>query len=146
MKALVAPVVLSTLALIFVLHPTKAEDKKLDPDKFGALAFSPKTGRYGFAWNHNSQANAEKAAIAELKDIDDAKSLTWVKFGWAALVISADKAYGYAIAQGEGATEGEAIEKAITQLRKYSKEKIATIVLVCSGDVTPKVLNLAVAK
>jgi hypothetical protein len=146
MKALAILVVLSALALVFVPSPMHAEDKQIDPGKYAAIAFSPKTGKYGFSWNHNSQADAEKAALAELKDIEDAKNLSWVKFGWTVLVVSADNAYGYDTSYGEGATEGEVIEKAITQLRKHSKEKIKTIVVVCSGDVKPKVLNLAVVK
>jgi hypothetical protein len=145
MKALVAAFVLSALTLGFLPSPIKAEEKKIDPEKFGALAYSPKTGKYGFSWNQKTQEEAEKAAIAEVKE-DDAKSLTWVQFGWAVLAITTDNGYGYEAVHGEGASESEAVEKAITQLRKFSKEKIKTIVIVCSGDVKPKVLDLTLAK
>jgi len=141
MKTLVATFVLSALTLGFFPVPTaQADEIKVDPDKYGAIAFSPKTGKYGYAWNWGSREAAEKAALAEVK-ADDAKNLTWVKYGWAVLVIAEDGAYGYDCVYGDGATDTEAVEKATKQLRKYSQEKIVTTVIVCSGDVKPKVIS-----
>lgn len=141
MKTLVATFVLSALTLGFCPAPTaQADEIKIDPDKYAAIAFSPKTGKYGYAWNHNTREAAEKAALAEVK-ADDAKNLTWVKYGWAVLVIADDGAYGFDCTYGDGATDGATVEKAIKQLRKYSEAKIVTTVIVCSGDVKPKVIN-----
>src|SRR5262245_2529559 len=135
MKTLVATFVLSALTLGFFPAPTvQADEIKVDPDKYGAIAFSPKTKKYGYAYNFSTQEAAEKAALAAVK-ADDAKNLTWVKYGWAALVIAEDGAYGYDHTFGDGATDGEAVEKAIKQLRKHSDKKIVTTVIVCSGDV-----------
>lgn len=141
MKTFIATFVLSALASGFFPAPiAKADEIKVDPSKYGAIAFSPKTGKYGYAHNFSSQEAAEKAALAEVK-ADDAKNLTWVKYGWAVLVIAEDGAYGYDNTFGEGATDGEAVTKATKQLRKHSDAKIVTTIIVCSGDVKPKIIR-----
>jgi hypothetical protein len=141
MKTLVATFVLSALTLGLFPAPTaKADEFKINPDRYGAIAFSPKTKKYGYAWNYSTREGAEKAALSEVKE-DDAKNLTWVKFGWAVLVIAEDGAYGYDVVYGDGVTDGEAITKATKQLRKHSEAKIVTTVIVCSGDIKPKVIT-----
>lgn len=140
MKTYLPAITMLVLALMFRLAPVAADDVKIDPDRYGALSYSPKTGKYGYSWNHTSRAAAEKTALDECK-ADDAKVLTWVKFGWAALVIAEDNAYGYDEVHGDGVTDADAEKKAMEALRKHSDKKVTTVVIVCSGDVKPKVIK-----
>ena len=140
MKALRAAFAL--LALVLPLLPVfvGAADVKIDPDRYGALVYSPKTGKYGYSWNHATREAAEKAALAQCKE-PDAKVLTWVKFGWAVLVIAEDNCYGFDEVHGEGVTDADAEKKALKELRKQTNAKVTTVVIVCSGDVPPKVVK-----
>lgn len=131
---------ITLLVLILAVRPGPADDIRIDPDTFGAIAYSPKTGKYGYAWNQTTRRAAERVAVAECKE-DDAKLLTWVQFGWAVLVIAEDKAYGFDEVHGPGATDADAEEKAMKELRKRTDAKVKTIVIVCSGDVKPKVIE-----
>lgn len=140
MKTLVTSFVLAALALAFFPAPASAEDVQISSDTYAAIAFSPKTGKYGFAWNHSSRYSAERAALANCK-ADDAKVVTWVNFGWAVLVIGEDNAYGYDVTFGEGATSGDAYKSALKEFRKHSQSKVKTVLIVCSGDVQPKVIK-----
>jgi serine/threonine-protein kinase len=140
MKTLVSTFALLAFTLTLRPAPVAADDVKIDPDRYGAIAFSPKTGKYGYSWNQASRSAAQKKALDEC-EADDAKVLTWVKFGWAALVIAEDNAYGFEEVHGAGATDGEAERKAMKELRKHTDAKVKTIIIVCSGDVAPKVTN-----
>jgi len=140
MKALITTFMLAGLTLCFFPAPAPADDVKIDPDTYAAIAFSPKTGKYGYAWNYSTRAAAEKAALSECK-ADDAKVVTWVQFGWAVLVIAEDNAYGYDEVHGDGANSKDAYDSALKELRKNSDAKVKTIIIVCSGDVKPKVIT-----
>lgn len=140
MKTLLTSFVLAALSLCFCPTTSPADEVKIDPDRYGALSYSPKTGKYGYSWNHTTRAAAEKAALAECK-ADDAKIVTWVKFGWAALVIAEDNAYGFEEVHGDSVTDKDAYEGALKELRKHSQAKVKTIVIICSGDVKPKITN-----
>jgi hypothetical protein len=140
MRILIAAFLLSALALSFSPAPVVADDFKIDPDRYGALAFSPKTGKYGYSWNQPNQTTAEKTALAECK-ADDAKLLTWVKFGWAVLVIAEDNAYGFDEVHGDGVNSKTAYENALKKLREHSDAKVKTTITICSGDVQPKVIK-----
>lgn len=128
------------LALAFFPSFAAADEVKIDPDRYGALVYSPKTGKYGYSWNHTTRGAAEKAALDQCKE-PDAKVLTWVKFGWAVLVIAEDKGYGYDEVHGEGVTDADAERSAMKELRKKTQSKVKTIVIVCSGDVKPRVIE-----
>jgi hypothetical protein len=141
MKTLIAGFVLSALSLALVAAPVaKADDLKIDPDKYGAVAYSVKTGKYGYGYNYGTRAQAERAALSEVK-ADDAKVLTWVQYGWIVLVIADDGAYGYDEVHGDGVSDKDAVAKATKELRKHSQAKIVTTVIVCSGDVKPKIIT-----
>ena len=68
--------------------------------------------------------------------------LTWVKFGWAVLVIAEDNAYGYDEVHGAGVTSKVAYENALKNLRKKTTAEVKTVVIIiCSGDVKPEVVK-----
>lgn len=138
----VARVAWTLWALLLAFGPAlvTADELKIDPDRYGALVYSPKTGKYGYSWNHPTRSAAERAALAECKE-DDAKVLTWVKFGWAVLVIAEDKGYGYDEVHGAGVTDTDAERAAMKKLRENTQAKVKTVVIICSGDVKPRVIE-----
>ena len=50
-----------------------------------------------------------------------------------------NNACGYATSYGKGATDDDAYRSALKELRKHSSANVKRIVIVCSGDVAPKV-------
>jgi hypothetical protein len=139
MKSLIVAFALATLTLSSLPTPVAAQDNTNDSSRYGALAYSPKTGKYGYAWDQLTRTAAEELARAECK-ANDAKVLAWVRTGWAALVIAEDKSYGYDEVNGDGANSEAAYQKALKKLRNYSNAKVKTIIIV-SGNVRPKVIN-----
>src|SRR5262245_3721544 len=70
MKSFVATLVLSALALVFFPTPVAAEDVEVDSSRYGAIAYSLKTGKFGYAWNYGSRHSAETAALSECPESD----------------------------------------------------------------------------
>lgn len=141
MKTVVAAIVLSALTIVSFPAPVAADVVRINSNTYAAVAYSLKTGKYGYAWNHSSRSAADKAALANCPE-PDAKIVGWAKFGWAVLVIAEDNAYGCAATFNDGASSSDAYKKAVKELRKHSRAKVKTIVIVCSGDVEPKVIKV----
>lgn len=57
--------------------------------RYGAIAFSPSTGAYGFSHDWSSRAQAERDAVGHCAG-PDARAVIWVKNGWAALARNED--------------------------------------------------------
>jgi hypothetical protein len=142
MHSLRASILLLALAAagVFVPNASARDGVEIDSSTYAAIAFSPSTGKYGYAWNCGTLTQARRIALSYCKE-SDAEVVTWVQFGWAVLVIGEDGSYGYATAYGEGASSADAQSKATRELRKYSDKPIKTILIVCSGDVQPKIIN-----
>ena len=67
MKTLNTAIVLSALVLAgLVASPARAGTVEIDPDACAAVAYSPSTGKYGYAWNYWNRAAAERAGRARL--------------------------------------------------------------------------------
>jgi|GEM_PF-3001571 len=66
------------------------------PSFFGAIAYSPATGTYGFASGYRTRGDAQRAAMLDC-GAEDAKILVWARNRWLALALG-DKAgvYGWA--------------------------------------------------
>src|SRR5262249_48977445 len=105
---------------------------------YAAIAYSPATGNYGYAYNHGSRAAAETAAIRYCK-ADDARIVTWVNNGFCALALGDDQeAWGVGWSYGDGATNTYAKTRALQEARKRTTN--AKIILcVCSENVKPEV-------
>jgi hypothetical protein len=101
-------VVLSTVAALSSAAPAHAAPG----DTFAAIAFSPNTGHYGYAYGAQSQSRAELRALSEC-DRDDGQVLVVVKNGYAALVVGADGSYGYAWGSSQDIAEGIALRKCL---------------------------------
>jgi len=132
---------IAALTLAVALAPAFADERVVvNPDRYAAIAYSPATGAYGYGYDCGTRREAERRALAEC-DAPDAKLLTWVQFGWAALVVSDDGYYGHATTYGRGANSADARADAIAELRKRSKSPIKLVLIVCSGDVEPIVIE-----
>ena len=52
----------------------------IDPDSVAAIAYSPSTGEFGYAYNYEDRESAEKAALKNCSP-KDARIVCWVKSG-----------------------------------------------------------------
>ena len=75
---------------------------------YGAIAYSPKTGRYGDSYNYLYLGDAENDAIANC-DAPDATVVAWCWNEWAALAVADDGSYGYSSGPSEAAAEAAAL-------------------------------------
>jgi hypothetical protein len=140
MKSLRATLVLATLTLAGLFAPAAQAQVQIRSDTYAAVAYSPSTGKYGYGWNYSSKYAAERAALSECR-VADARIVGWAKFGWLVLVVADDNAYGVAPAWGEGATAAQACQGALRELRKRSNAKVTDVVILCSGNVRPRVIK-----
>ena len=136
MKTLAA----ALIALFVVAGDVSAQ--AVDSSRYAAVAFSKKTGKYGYGYDHPSRFSAERAALRNCPEAD-AKVLTWTRFGYIVLLIAADGSPGFGQVNGAGANSRDAYEEALANLRKNTKSPIKTYVRVCSGDVAPVVKTFA---
>jgi hypothetical protein len=56
-------------------------------DSYAAIAYSPRTGAYGYSYDYSSRSQAERAALNRCRG-NDARVVVWVKNGWAAVARS----------------------------------------------------------
>jgi hypothetical protein len=89
-----------------------------DGDRYAAIAYSATTRRYGYAWDYDSLAKAQRVAVAGCKAAD-ARPVTWAKNGWyCALAQGADGSYG----SGSGPTAASARMAALSECRKHNND------------------------
>ena len=96
---------------------------------YGAIAYSPSTGKFGKSRNHPTRAAAEKAAVADCAAAD-ARALTWAYNGHhCALAVDPGNpaVHGY----GSGRTAAQAQASALAECRKRSKNPDGCRVLSC---------------
>lgn len=118
--------------------PARAVD--IDFDKYAAVAYSPSTGKFGYAWNWHTRSKAEAVALSNCKAAD-AKVVGWVKAGWLVLVVADDNAYGIGTTFGLGASNTDAMSEALADCAKHTKSTTSPKikVVVCSGNFAPDV-------
>jgi len=97
-------------------------------DKFAAIAYSPKTGKWGYGCNYPTKAEAIARAKSECGS-KDART-NWCKNAWISLAIS-DNSRG-----GWGSAWGETREEAQAAARKecLARNPDARVVITVSGD------------
>jgi len=134
---------LSALAVLLLAVTSAAQAQNsytISDNTYAAVAFSSKTGEYGFAYDYNSRFGAEKAALARCKE-PDAKIIGWVKFGWLVVALGDDHSYGIAWEYGDGANSGVASRGAQEKLKEQGG-KLKTLLVICSGDIDPKTIEV----
>ena len=108
-------------------------------DTYAAIAYSPKTGKYGYAYGQSTRDIAEGIAKRHCK-VDDARVVTWVHNGWCALAVGEKGTYGVGWSYGNGATNRNAKENAIDECKKRSKTA-RLLLCVCSIDRQPEIFE-----
>ena len=84
---------LASLVIIAATRPSTAE--AAGASRFAAIAYSPNTGRFGYAYGFGSLREAENDALRRC-GAADARIVAWVQNGWVALALGNSSAYGFA--------------------------------------------------
>jgi hypothetical protein len=126
MKNLNRPVWLVLFALALAFLPALQAQ---DDDKFAAIAYSPKTGRWGYGCNYSTKAEAIARAKRECGS-KDART-NWCKNAWIALAISDDSKGGWGSAWGETREEAQAAARRECLARNPDARVIATVSATC---------------
>ena len=92
--------------LLWLAHPAQARAD----DTYAAIAYSEKTGHYGYGFNFDTREAAEQRALSECKG-DDAKIVVWARNAWAALAVSDNGHYGWAYGDSEESVKNTALQK-----------------------------------
>jgi hypothetical protein len=113
--------------------PAKA-DVASNFDTYAAIAYSPATGHFGYAYDCRNRAQAERIALSNCRH-PDAKIVGWVKGGWIALAKNADNEWATGYQYGPGAANLDARRRALEKGGAGYK----VVLCVCSEDVRPEV-------
>jgi serine/threonine-protein kinase len=98
-------------------------------DLYAAIAYSPKTGKWGYGCNYKTKAEAIARAKSEC-GAKDART-NWCKNAWIALAISDDSKGGWGSAWGETREEAQAAARKECLARNPDARVIATVSANC---------------
>jgi hypothetical protein len=101
-------VLFSWIVMAATSHPAVADDN------YGAIAYSPSTGNYGYSYDYSSRGEAERSALTRCKK-DDCVIKVWFKNSCGALAKAGNGALGYSWA---ASNREEAESEALSQCRK----------------------------
>jgi uncharacterized protein DUF4189 len=112
MKNLTRGILLIVLALALGLAPALQAEPG---DRFMAIAYSPKTGRWGYGSNYSTKSEAIARALRECGR-RNAKTF-WCKNAWGALAISdeAPGGYGWSWASTESEARSGALRECLAR-------------------------------
>ena len=80
-------------------------------DRYGAIAYSPSTGAYGWSYDHVSRAAAEGAALAQCNQrAGDCQVPLWFQNACGALAIGDGGGWGTGWGTSRGLAEGYALQ------------------------------------
>jgi serine/threonine-protein kinase len=86
-------------------------------DNYGAIAYSPSTGAYGWSYDHVSQASAVSAALAECSQrAGDCQVPLWFRNACGALAVGSGGGFG----TGWGTSRGIAERYALRVCRQHA--------------------------
>jgi hypothetical protein len=105
----------------------QAESIQINSNSYAAVAYSPATRRYYYAYNYGTRYEAEQAALRGLNKWDG-RVAGWVKGGFFALAVSYDGGWRTGWSYGDGASNSEA---AAYSLRDFRAQGRSARVLVC---------------
>jgi len=130
------------VAVVFTLlspAPSRADVIHVSGDTYAAIAYSEKTGKWGYGYNYSTRRGAEAEALRKCT-ADDAKIVTWVHNGFCALAVGEKVAWGIGYTYGDGASSRTAKLTAINECKKRSSTA-KLLLCICSYDVTPEVFD-----
>src|SRR5579885_291466 len=106
-------------------------------DTYAAIAYSPATGRIGYAYNAGSRLGAELAALRKCR-ADDARIVCWVNNGFCALAVSRDgSVWGTGWSYGDGSSNTSAKLRALAECRRRAGSARLVLCL-CSANYAPE--------
>jgi hypothetical protein len=123
-RALIASAPLLALALLCP-RPVAAGE-------YGAIAYSPATGNYGYSFQYDSQDAAERAALRKCAE-DDAVLAGWVRDGWCALAVEPGSGTAYGWAWADDADGAKA--RALAACRKRAAKCYVCVCVSSCGEV-----------
>ena len=107
----------------------------IDFSNYAAVAYSPSTGAYGYAWNCDSRGEAEAVALSNCSG-GDARIVGWVQGGWLVLAIGENNSYGVGYEYGNGADNAVAGERAMDECTSHG-DHVRMVIVLSSGDIDP---------
>jgi len=127
------------LAMAAVFAPAaSAQSLHVSSDSYAAIAYSPETGFFGYSYNDGSRWAAEKAALKRCQG-SDARIVCWVNRGFCVLALGDDKScWGAGWSYGDGASNTEAINRALTECRRRTTGARLILCLVSDGQYVEK--------
>lgn len=127
---------LATTSLLAAVTQAADDDHTIEirHNSYAAIAYSPATGKYAYAYDCRSRAVAEKAAL-EKCGADDATIACWINHGFCALALGNDKScWGAGWEYGNGANNQRAKEKALEDCRNRTTGVYAAVMLSSDGQ------------
>lgn len=118
------------LLIVFALAIGLAPALQAQGDRFAAIAYSPKTGRWGYGTNYPSKSAAIARALRECHS-SGAKTF-WCKNAWGALALSNGAPGGYGWFWAE--TPEEARRGAIRECLAYNPDAHVVVCVSAYGE------------
>ena len=105
----------------------------ISSDSYAAIAYSPTTGKYTYAYDLRSRSAAENAALEKCGE--DAHLACWVNRGFCALALGSDKScWGIGYSYGNGANTDKAKNDALEDCRNRTSGAHIAVVLSSDGQ------------
>lgn len=126
MRNLTRAVLVILFALVLGIGPSLRAESG---DLYAAVAYSPKTGKWGYGCNYPTKEEAIARAKSEC-GAKDART-NWCKNAWIALAISDDSKGGWGSAWGETRAQAEAAARKECLARNPDARVVATVSANC---------------
>lgn len=136
MKTVLLPVIalLAAVGVFTTAARATASTIEINGHSFAAIAYSPATGKYGYAYNHRSRSAAEKAALDQC-GAEDARIVCWVNRGFCALALGDDKTcWGVGWQYGGGSSNDDAKKTALDECGKRTTGAHIAVCLSSDGQ------------
>ncbi len=106
----------------------------VDSDTYAAIAYSPSTGDYGYAYGYSSRWAAERAVLDRCQ-ADDARVVCWVQGGFCALALGDDpERWGVGWSYGNGGSTAEAKGNALEECQARTTGARVVLLLLSDGQ------------
>ena len=116
------------------LFATFAQAIDVSSNSYAAIAYSPSTGKFAYAYDLRSRSAAEKAAL-EKCGAPDATIACWINRGFAALALGSDKScWGSGWKYGDAANTSDAKNMALEDCRKRTSGVYIAVCLSSDGQ------------
>jgi hypothetical protein len=122
-----------TVIVAAIVQSQENRSLTISSDSFAAIAYSPKTGEYAYAYDLRSRSAAENAALEKCGE--DARLACWVSRGFCALALGSDKScWGIGYSYGNGADTNKAKNEALADCRNRTSGAHIAVVLSSDGQ------------